>query len=225
MDDPAQPEAMHLHALAGLRRINLISNTTGQLARAIRRQLELARGQSEHADRPITILDIASGGGDVTLGLARYARRQQLDWQFTGCDISARAVAESSARATRLGLNARFITADALGGLPGRYDVAVCTLFLHHLTDDQIVALLKHASNAKHVVISDLRRSRLAYAATWLGTRLLTRSPVVHVDGPLSVRAALTPPELAALTDRAGLVRAQIRRCWPQRMMLTWSRG
>ena len=54
------------------------------------------------------------------------------------------------------------------------------------------------------------------------GSRLLTRSPIVHVDGPLSVRAAFTVAEARQLAERAGLSGATIRRHWPQRFLLSW---
>ena len=42
------------------------------------------------------------------------------------------------------------------------------------------------------VLVDDLVRSRLGFALVLAGSYLLTRSPVVHTDGPLSVRAALS---------------------------------
>lgn len=217
MDQPGLPAELHHHALAALRRINRLSLTARSVARAV------ARLTAARADRPISVLDIACGGGDVTLGLARYAKRRNLPWSVTGCDISPTAIDHATAAARRAGIDARFVLADALAGLPGAYDVVTCTLFLHHLPDDPIVTLLQQAARARHVVISDLRRGAYPYAMTWLGTRLITTSPIVHVDGPLSVRAALTPPELGALAERAGMRGAAVRRCFPMRMLLTWS--
>jgi len=221
MDQPGLPADQHHHALRGLQRINRLSRTATQIARAIHRQAE----HGGHTDQPLSILDIASGGGDVTLGLARHAKRHGLNWSVTGCDISPTAVNHATATAKHAGLNVKFVVADALEALPGAYDVVTCTLFLHHLTNEQIVTLLRQAARTRHVVISDLRRGRYPYAATWLGTRLITRSPIVHVDGPLSIRAALTPPELAAYAEQAGLAGAKVSRHWPMRMMLTWSRA
>jgi hypothetical protein len=56
------------------------------------------------------------------------------------------------------------------------------------------------------------------------GTRLLSRSPVVHVDGPRSVAAAFTPAEALDLAQRAGLTGATVVRRWPCRFLLTWRR-
>ena len=78
---------------------------------------------------------------------------------------------------------------------------------------------------ARLLVVSDLRRSAAGYAVAWTTCRLLSRSPVVHFDGPVSVLAAWTPKELAALARDAGLAadgRLSLRHCWPWRMLLTW---
>jgi hypothetical protein len=72
------------------------------------------------------------------------------------------------------------------------------------------------------VVISDLRRCRTGVAAAWIGGRVLSRSPIVHFDAPASVRAAWTAVELADFSARAGMKRANIQRCWPWRLLLTW---
>ena len=61
-----------------------------------------------------------------------------------------------------------------------------------------------------------------SFGVVWLASRLLTRSPVVHVDGPLSVRAAFTPAELLALTHAGGLTGATVTPRFPGRMILEW---
>ena len=90
--------------------------------------------------------------------------------------------------------------------------------------DGQRRAYAWRASATLHVVISDLIRSKRAYFGTVLGTRLLSRSGVVHVDGPLSVRAALTEAEMSELVEQAGLSGAAVRSCWPMRQLVLWSR-
>lgn len=217
MDDPALPEAEHAGALRGLRRINAVSRTAGSLFGA------LVGVMGADPNRPRRVLDVACGDGDNTVGLARLAARRGLPWTVAGCDISPRAVGYARALAARRGVEASFFEADALSDLETQgYDAVVNTLFLHHLEDDQIVRLLTRLRDVRHVVISDLVRSRFAYAMTCVGVRLLSRSSVVHVDGPLSVRAALTLGEMRGLIDRAGVRGARITPTWPLRQLVVW---
>jgi len=121
----------------------------------------------------------------------------------------------------------RFFELDALtDGLPDGYDVVVCSLFLHHLEDCQAERLLRHMAAAakKMFLVNDLVRSLPSLLVTYVGTRVLSSSDVVHTDGPLSVRAAFTVDEVSGLVRRAQLDRAVIRRHWPFRYLLTWRR-
>ncbi len=220
MDDPQLAEAPHRLALTGLSRVNWISRTVPLLWRAIRRHVA--------PDNRLRVLDVGCGGGDVLGGLARCANREGFDFHGTGYDISPTAVKHATATAVvGNGVQLEFHQLDCLTGpLPGDFDVGICSLFLHHLEQDEVVSLLrKLADVSRAVVVDDLIRSRASYALTWLGTRMLTRSHIVHTDGPLSVRAAFTVAEVQQLAHRAGLGNAAITRHWPFRFLLEWSRS
>jgi hypothetical protein len=81
------------------------------------------------------------------------------------------------------------------------------------------------AAARRLVLINDLRRSAGGWLLAYVGTRLLSASPVVHTDGPRSVAAAFTPVELRQLAERAGLAGATVVRRWPFRLLLTWRPG
>jgi hypothetical protein len=100
----------------------------------------------------------------------------------------------------------------------------MCTLFLHHLVQEDAEQLLRRMAKAARrcVLVDDLVRGRTGYFLAWAGARLLTSSRIVHVDGPLSVRSAFTLPEVRALAEKAGLHGARFRRHWPQRFLLSW---
>jgi hypothetical protein len=74
------------------------------------------------------------------------------------------------------------------------------------------------------LLINDLVRGPLAFALAWTGCHLLTRSPVVRHDGPVSVAAAFSLAEARMLATRAGLRGASVVRRWPRRFLLSWSR-
>jgi hypothetical protein len=78
------------------------------------------------------------------------------------------------------------------------------------------------AAARRAVLVCDLHRSWLGYSLAWVGCRLLTRSPIVHVDGPRSVEAAFAVSEIAALAGRSGLDGAVITQHWPERWLLAW---
>ena len=221
MDQPGLDEQVHDQALRGLARINRFSRSAAILWPSLR---ALAREQS---GRPLRVLDVACGGGDVTVALARKARQERLAVQMAGCDRSDTALEIARRHAVHANEPVEFFPHDVLAQpLPARFDAIICSLFLHHLDETDAVAVLRSMSQATSqvVLINDLVRNRRGYLLAVLGTRLLSRSPIVHVDGPLSVAGAFTPAEALQLCDQAGLMGATISRRWPQRFLLTWRR-
>ena len=226
MDDPTLDRQLHLQALAGLRRINRWSFAVDALWHSIR---TFVHGQRL---KTVRILDLACGSGDVSLSLALRAAAEGIQVEVTGCDKSAIALAEAQQYAAHMVHpypdTLRFIELDVLQDeLPADHDIVMCSLFLHHLNESDAVQLLRRMGMVtRHLVfVDDLRRSRSGYWLAWFGTRLLSRSPVVHFDGPVSVAGAFTVSEALALAEQAGLHGAQIRRHWPQRFLLQWNRN
>jgi SAM-dependent methyltransferase len=222
MDQPGLDPGLHRQALAGLRRINFWGRSAGIL------WPPLATAARAVAPRPLRVLDVASGGGDVPIRLWRKARRAGLPIVVAGCDVSAVAVAHAAGEAARRGAEVRFFQADALADeLPGGYDAVVCSLLLHHLRGEQAAGLLRKmaAATSRLVLVNDLVRSRSGWLMVWTATRLLSRSPVVHVDGPRSIEGAFTVEEARGLAERAGLSGAAVGRRWPCRFLLTWVRS
>jgi 2-polyprenyl-3-methyl-5-hydroxy-6-metoxy-1,4-benzoquinol methylase len=220
IDQPDLEEQLHAGALHGLERLNFWSGSAGILWRPIR---ALAR----RTGTPLRLLDLATGAGDVPLRLWHKARRAGLALEVAGCDRSPRAVAHACRRAAETGAEVHFFECDALTGLlPEDYDIVTCSLFLHHLDEGPAVELLRRMGQSARrlVLVSDLRRGLSGLLLAYAATRLLTASPVVHRDGPLSVNAAFTPSEALALAHRAGLAGARVVHRWPCRYLLFWER-
>jgi 2-polyprenyl-3-methyl-5-hydroxy-6-metoxy-1,4-benzoquinol methylase len=149
-------------------------------------------------DRETTLLDIGSGGGDVPLALARWARRDGLRLRVTGIDPDPRAAA--FARARPADPDVRFVAASS-GDLVAegrRFDLVTSNHVLHHLDDGAFDALLADsAALAPRALHSDIARDRLAYAAYGPLSRAVAGGSFVHVDGLRSIRRSWTPVELA----------------------------
>lgn len=219
MDQPGLDPRSHGHALRALALINVLSRSADILDSPIR---GLAR---RLGGGPISILDLASGGGDVTIGLWRRLRRAGIAARIVGRDKSSTAVEIARQRAARVGADVTFEIGDVLERNEGEtFDVVVASLFMHHLDRSDAVRLLEHMqSTARHLaLVNDLQRCRLGYALAVAVSHLVTRSRVVHVDGPRSVEGAFSMDEARRLAVDAGMEGAVVSPRWPCRFLLSW---
>ena len=220
MDQPELEADRHLEALRGLGRINWISGSTRILWRPIAKLASQSRTK-------LRVLDIATGGGDLPISLWRRAVDAKLPIRFEACDLSERALDFARLQAKRQGADVRFFVLDALADeIPAGYDVVICSLFLHHLDDQQAQRLIDRMAEATGlmILVNDLLRCRRGLLLAQLATRVLSNSDVVHTDGPLSVRASFTIEEVRDMARRAQLDGFTIQRRWPLRYLLTWKR-
>jgi 2-polyprenyl-3-methyl-5-hydroxy-6-metoxy-1,4-benzoquinol methylase len=148
--------------------------------------------------------------------------------EIHGVDVSPRAVEFATGQAAAEQAAINFSVLDVLADpLPRGFDAVTCSLFLHHLAEEQGVLLLQAMAKAtKHLVlVNDLRRSAAGLALAHLAAWTLSGSDVVRVDGARSVRAALTVREATAMARAAGLNGAIVERRWPLRFLLSWRRS
>ncbi len=222
MDQPGLDPRLHAGALRCLERVNWLSRPAAIFWPHLH---DLAR---ENPAKPLEILDIATGAGDIPIKLWLRARRVGLDCRIDACDVSPIALEQARKNAESAQADVHFFQHDVLTGpLPREYDAIICSLFLHHLEGDDVIEVLRRmaASARRLILVNDLRRSPIGWLMAWAGTRVLTTSHVARFDGPVSVEGAFTLDEVRHLVERAGLTGAAVRRCWPWRWLLTWRRG
>ena len=154
-----------------------------------------------------SMLDVGCGGADVPRALVQRARRRPSTLKITCLDRS-----EQMLTLARRGAGSdpalEFVRADgtALPYDDSSFDLAMCSLVLHHLAPEEAVALLREMRRVGRLtpLVCDLRRSLTAYVATLGFVRMTTRNRLTRHDGPLSVRRAYTPSEALELARRAG---------------------
>ena len=221
MDRPDASPAEMARALTDIGRLNLIGATQTIRRQVARFLAQLPRGEI------LRILDIGTGGADIPVALARWARRRGHGVRITALDVHP-AVVRHAARTTAGIPEVHVVAGDALDApiRPGSIDVVLCSLVLHHLPEASVVALLRRMAEIARLgfVVSDFRRGRLAWAAVWLATRAVSGSRMARHDGPLSVRRAYTAEELRRLSARAQLPDLSWRRAPAFRQVGVWMR-
>ena len=89
------------------------------------------------------------------------------------------------------------------------FDIAHCSLVLHHLEPEEGIDLLREADRVSRlgVVVNDLDRTTRFWLGAWLISHLITRNRYTRHDAPLSVRRAYRPAEVERMATAAGLTR------------------
>lgn len=193
--------------LADLARLNRLPGGTRASMAAIR---WLAPSADLH------LLDVGTGRADMPAAFAAAG------WRTTAVDHHPTVL--RVARRTTAGVKDVELVAAEATRLPfddRAFDVAHCSLLLHHLDPPAAVIVLRELRRvARHgVVVNDLRRSAMTVATTWLTCHVLGRSPVTRADGPLSARRAYTVRELDDLLAAAGLQVGRRSGAWMPRVV------
>ncbi|MDR9441531.1 MAG: methyltransferase domain-containing protein [Schleiferiaceae bacterium] len=166
-----------------------------------------------HAD-PLRIADVGCGGGDALHYLTRQPGLAARKLELTGLDHSPLVL--DYARQHHGHPLIRYQQLDALKPWPAEQYHLICfNLVLHHFTDAQLITLLQRASRqGQALLITDLHRSRLAYAGFACLARLLGFSYVSRHDGLLSVRKSFTRRDWHRLCRAAGLPPPEVSWRW-----------
>jgi ubiquinone/menaquinone biosynthesis C-methylase UbiE len=164
------------------------------------------------------VLDIATGSGDIPRLIVDHARRQNVLVQIDAIDQQ-----ESTIEIAR-GLSAaypeiNFYCADLfewnlspglkLDGLKPSsfpYDMVLCSLALHHFSNDDAVRVLQKIRDlsAARILVADLRRARWLSCAVYFVTATIYRDEMTKTDARLSAARAFSFLEMRKLAERAG---------------------
>jgi ubiquinone/menaquinone biosynthesis C-methylase UbiE len=196
---------------ANLQDIRTVNRLAGGVATVLR-HLPGLLSQIPHG-RPVEILDLATGCGDIPLSLATWADRQYRPLHLTVTDRSPEILAE--ARRTLAGVpGVTFAVCDAraVPMLDRSFDVVLCSLSLHHFAPGEAMQVLREMDRLSRTgfILNDIRRCLEGYIAAWGASRVATRNRLTRHDMPLSVLRAYTPDELRALLQQAGIPDARV---------------
>jgi 2-polyprenyl-3-methyl-5-hydroxy-6-metoxy-1,4-benzoquinol methylase len=167
------------------------------------------------AGKPLRILDLGTGGGDIPRAVVRRARELLCPVTITAVDRqepTLQIAAKWSANFPEI----RFVQADILNFAPETpCDVVMCNLVLHHLDESDAIRLLRRCREiaGRAALVTDLRRSRLAQAGIFAVTEVLYREPMTRHDARLSAERAFSFTELRKLAVAAGWWGFLHRRC------------
>jgi 2-polyprenyl-3-methyl-5-hydroxy-6-metoxy-1,4-benzoquinol methylase len=176
------------------RRFGAVGIVTKRIAPLLRRR------------EPLRILDLATGGGDIPRAIVRQARALQCPVAITAVDRQA-ATLQIAEKASADFPEISFVPGDIVSLEPvADHDVVMCNLALHHFEESDVIRILRRCGQwaTQAVLITDLRRSRLAQVAIVAVTELFYREPMTRHDARVSAARAFSFGELHRLAVAAG---------------------
>ena len=205
--DPAEPELLDLPQpvsnelevdLQNLRQLNRFFGGHALVSRFLRDWIQ--------PGKLLRVLDLATGSGDVPRLVVDHARSLDANVEVTAVDqqTSTLEIARQlSADYPEISYQHGNILEWGNGDT---YDIVLCTLALHHFSEDDAVRLLRRCRKLSHgcVLVSDLRRGFLASVGIHLLTAIIFRAPMTKADGRASAERAFSFREFRSLAERAG---------------------
>lgn len=168
-------------------------------------------------DKEISIVDIGCGNGDMCRAIADLGRKEGITFKILGIDANtytinhAKSLSQSYSNISYAILNIFDRDFASLN-----YDIAVCTLTLHHFTDQEIVSLMTLLTNKAKlgVVINDLQRSALAYRLFQLICFVFRLNTMSREDGLTSILRGFKKQDLEKLSKQLHLKKYRINWKW-----------
>jgi 2-polyprenyl-3-methyl-5-hydroxy-6-metoxy-1,4-benzoquinol methylase len=154
----------------------------------------------------LRIVDLATGSADIPRFVAEYGRKVGADLRIDALDQQSSTL-EIAKKLSRNYPEISLFEGNILEwNAPEPYDLVLCTLALHHFSEDDAVRVLQRcrALSRKFVLVSDLRRGWSATLGVYLLTATIFSEPMTKYDGRLSAARAFSFAEMNLLAQRAG---------------------
>lgn len=206
MDDPdCDPDRLR----ATLERFTLVNRLVAGWGTVYRMHIRPALAA---ASGPVRLLDIGCGGGDVLRGLVGRARADGFAVTAIGIDPDERSIEVARASRPVPGIEYRLTDSTRMAESGERFDVALSSHVLHHLTPVELRTVLEDSGRlaSRLALHSDIARSRLAYAAYAVGITPIAPGTFLRTDGLRSIRRSWTPAELAELVPEGWRVECPV---------------
>ena len=216
LDAPDIPKAL---LFKNLHELDILNRTLGGHAITIQgiKQLVTDKTKTYH------VADLGCGSGDTMKYIADWAMTNGFKVKLTGVDMNADAI-EFQQHHCKDYPEISGVVCDYHDFLKKGeiVDIIHCSLFCHHLKDDELSDLLEWVQlKAKTgFIINDLQRNWLAYYSVKVFTFLFNGSPLAKNDGPISVLRGFKKKELKTLLQKAEIDPYSITPKWAFRYLV-----
>lgn len=154
------------------------------------------------ANEVIRILDLGTGISDIPEAILHWSKVNGFRVEVTALDISFESL-KLGRKAPGLSLvQASCFELPFSGPI---FDYVTASMFFHHLSDAEILTVLKKSESIakRGIIINDLERSKLSYAGFWLLT-LFINDGIFRNDGLISIQKGFVAADLKKWISKTG---------------------
>ena len=168
-------------------------------------------------NKEITIIDVGCGNGDMLRCIADYGLKNNYNFKLIGIDANEFTINHAIDLSKKYN-NISFRTLDIFDTSFNEvtYDIALCTLTLHHFNEADILYLLQVFINNSKVgfVINDLHRSKIAYRLFQLVCAVFKLNKMSRQDGLTSILRGFNKKELINFAQQLNIKKYTINWKW-----------
>lgn len=199
-------------ALDQIARINQLLGGNNLTLNGVKKLLKKA-----DTSKAITIADIGCGNGDMLRMLSNYGQKNNIKFKLIGVDANAFTINYAKKLSTTYpNIEYKCIDIFSKDFAALQYDILLCTLTLHHFSNEQILNIITifNKNAAIGVVINDLHRSKLAYRLFEIICSIFNLERMSREDGLVSILRGFKKNELEEFSKKLSLKNYTIRWKW-----------
>lgn len=172
---------------------------------------------NSNTHQTIVIADIGCGNGDMLRMLAKFGQKNKLNFKLIGIDANEFTINYAKTLSSEYS-NIEYLCVDIFtedfSNL--KYDIVLCTLTLHHFTNEQILNIITTFNNNANVgiIINDLHRSKLAYRLFKIIGIIFNLNKMSREDGLVSILRGFKKKELEEFSKKTNLKNYTISWKW-----------
>jgi len=199
-----------LQTLSSLKFINKIFGNHKHLANSI---LEYCQANPEK--KTFHIIDLGCGGGDSIHYISKKLNQNNIKTSFLGIDGNPQSIAYATSKYKDHN-TIKFKTDNILDeqfSIP-KCDIVISSHFVYHFKNNDLPIFLKKAQQKgiSHVILSELRRSKVAYILFKYSSYIMPISNLAKKDGLIAIQRAFTRSELDFILNESNTKKYSINK-------------
>jgi 2-polyprenyl-3-methyl-5-hydroxy-6-metoxy-1,4-benzoquinol methylase len=212
MDDFSLQGEELREALDQIARINQLLGGNTVILQGIKELLK-----QSHPAKTISIADIGCGNGDMLRMLAKFGQKNKFTFQLTGIDANKFTI-NYAEKLSKEYPNIEYQCVDIFSEdfKSMKYDIILCTLTLHHFSNEQILKIMSIFNNNAQtgIIINDLHRSKTAYRLFEIISVVFNLNSMSREDGRISILRGFRKKELEEFSKKLNLKNYTINWKW-----------